>query len=249
MSGHNKWASIKHKKMATDAKRGKMFTKIIREIMMAAKIGGGNPENNPHLRIAIERARGINMPNDNIQRAIKKGTGEDGTVSLESVGYEGYGPGGIAVLVETLTDNKRRTAAEIRSIFSRHNGNLGESGCVSWMFERKGVIDVKKENVNEEQLFSLVLDAGADDLQLDNDVFEIVCPPDKVETIKKILEQNNIAIESASVNLIPKNTVRVEGKDAEQLLKLLDELEEHEDVQNVHSNFDIPDDVIEAMSK
>ncbi|HOC02177.1 MAG TPA: YebC/PmpR family DNA-binding transcriptional regulator [Candidatus Ratteibacteria bacterium] len=249
MSGHNKWASIKHKKMATDAKRGKMFTKIIREIMMAAKMGGGNPENNPHLRIAIERARGINMPNDNIQRAIKKGTGEDGTVSLESVGYEGYGPGGIAVLVETLTDNKRRTAAEIRSIFSRHNGNLGESGCVSWMFERKGVIDVKKENVNEEQLFSLVLDAGADDLQLDNDVFEIVCPPDKVETIKKILEQNNIAIESASVNLIPKNTVRVEGKDAEQLLKLLDELEEHEDVQNVHSNFDIPDDVIEAMSK
>jgi YebC/PmpR family DNA-binding regulatory protein len=235
--------------MATDAKRGKMFTKIIREIMMAAKMGGGNPENNPHLRIAIERARGINMPNDNIQRAIKKGTGEDGTVSLESVGYEGYGPGGIAVLVETLTDNKRRTAAEIRSIFSRHNGNLGESGCVSWMFERKGVIDVKKENVNEEQLFSLVLDAGADDLQLDNDVFEIVCPPDKVETIKKILEQNNIAIESASVNLIPKNTVRVEGKDAEQLLKLLDELEEHEDVQNVHSNFDIPDDVIEAMSK
>ncbi|HQL65454.1 MAG TPA: YebC/PmpR family DNA-binding transcriptional regulator [bacterium] len=249
MSGHNKWASIKHKKMATDAKRGKMFTKIIREIMMAAKMGGGNPENNPHHRIAIERARGINMPNDNIQRAIKKGTGEDGTVSLESVGYEGYGPGGIAVLVETLTDNKRRTAAEIRSIFSRHNGNLGESGCVSWMFERKGVIDVKKENVNEEQLFSLVLDAGADDLQLDNDVFEIVCPPDKVETIKKILEQNNIAIESASVNLIPKNTVRVEGKDAEQLLKLLDELEEHEDVQNVHSNFDIPDDVIEAMSK
>jgi len=249
MSGHNKWASIKHKKMATDAKRGKMFTKIIREIMMAAKMGGGNPENNPHLRIAIERARGINMPNDNIQRAIKKGTGEDGTVSLESVGYEGYGPGGIAVLVETLTDNKRRTAAEIRSIFSRHNGNLGESGCVSWMFERKGVIDIKKENVDEEKLFSLVLDAGADDLQLDNDIFEIVCPPDKIETIKKVLEQNNIAIESASVNLIPKNTVRVEGKDAEQLLKLLDELEEHEDVQNVHSNFDIPDEVIEAMSK
>lgn len=249
MSGHNKWASIKHKKMAMDARRGKMFTKIIREIMMAAKIGGGNPENNPHLRMAIERARGINMPNDNIQRAIKKGTGEEGGVSLENVGYEGYGPGGIAILVETLTDNKRRTAAEIRSIFTRHNGNLGETGCVSWMFERKGVVNVKKENVDEEKLLSMVLDAGADDLRLDSDIFEIICAPDKTESVKKILQQHNITIENASVNLIPKNTVRVKGKDAEQLLKLLDELEEHDDVQNVHSNFDIPDELIEAMSK
>ncbi|HPP66910.1 MAG TPA: YebC/PmpR family DNA-binding transcriptional regulator, partial [bacterium] len=206
MSGHNKWASIKHKKMATDAKRGKTFTKIIREIMMAAKMGGGNPESNPHLRMAIEHARSINMPNDNIQRAIKKGTGEDGAISLESVGYEGYGPGGIAILVETLTDNKRRTAAEIRSIFSRHNGNLGENGCVSWMFERKGIVNVKKQNVDEEKLLSLILDAGAEDLRPDNDIFEVVCSPDKIETVKKILEQNNIAVESASVNLIPKNT-------------------------------------------
>jgi len=154
MSGHNKWASIKHKKMATDARRGKMFTKLIREIMMAAKMGGGNPDNNPQLRMAIERARGINMPNDNIQRAIKKGTGEEGGVVLESVGYEGYGPGGVAILVETLTDNKRRTAAEIRSIFSRHNGNLGESGCVSWMFERKGVVTLKSQGIDEERLLS-----------------------------------------------------------------------------------------------
>ncbi len=248
MSGHNKWASIKHKKMATDARRGKMFTKLIREIMMAAKMGGGNPDNNPQLRMAIERARGINMPNDNIQRAIKKGTGEEGGVVLESVGYEGYGPGGVAILVETLTDNKRRTAAEIRSIFSRHNGNLGESGCVSWMFERKGVVTLKSQGIDEERLLSLVLDAGAEDLKLDNDMFEIVCTPDKLEAVKKILEENKIPIESASVNLIPKNTVRIEGKDAEQLLKLLDELEEHDDVQNVHSNFDIPDELIEAMS-
>ncbi|MCM8765007.1 MAG: YebC/PmpR family DNA-binding transcriptional regulator [Candidatus Omnitrophica bacterium] len=249
MSGHNKWASIKHKKMATDARRGKMFTKFIREIMMAAKLGGGNPDSNPQLRMAIERARSINMPNDNIQRAIKKGTGEEGGIALESVGYEGYGPGGVAILVETLTDNKRRTAAEIRSIFSRHNGNLGESGCVSWMFERKGVVTLKNQGIDEEKLLSFVLDAGAEDLKLDNDLFEIVCTPDKLEAVKKILENNKIPIESASVNLIPKNTVRIEGKDAEQLLKLLDELEEHEDVQNVHSNFDIPDELIEAISR
>lgn len=249
MSGHNKWASIKHKKMAMDARRGKMFTKIIREIMMAAKMGGSNPDSNPQLRMAMERARSINMPNDNIQRAIKKGTGEEGGVVLESVGYEGYGPGGVAILVETLTDNKRRTAAEIRSIFSRHNGNLGESGCVSWMFERKGVLTLKKEEIDEEKLLSLVLDAGADDLKLENDVYEIACTPDRLETVKKALEENKISIETAAVNLIPKNTVRVEGKDAEQLLKLLDELEEHDDVQNVHSNFDIPDELIEAMSR
>ncbi|MCM8763914.1 MAG: YebC/PmpR family DNA-binding transcriptional regulator [Candidatus Omnitrophica bacterium] len=248
MSGHNKWASIKHKKMATDARRGKMFTKLIREIMMAARLGGGNPDSNPQLRMAIEKARSINMPNENIQRAIKKGTGEEVGMALESAGYEGYGPGGVAILVETLTDNKRRTAAEIRSIFSRHNGNLGESGCVSWMFERKGVITVKNQGIDEEKLLSLILDAGAEDLKLDNDLFEIVCSPDKLEAVKKILENNKIPIESASVNLIPKNTVRIEGKDAEQLLKLLDELEEHEDVQNVHSNFDIPDELIEAMS-
>ncbi|MCM8759505.1 MAG: YebC/PmpR family DNA-binding transcriptional regulator [Candidatus Omnitrophica bacterium] len=249
MSGHNKWASIKHKKMAMDARRGKMFTKIIREIMMAAKMGGGNPDSNPQLRMAIERARSINMPNDNIQRAIKKGIGEEGGVALEPVGYEGYGPGGVAILVETLTDNKRRTAAEIRSIFSRHNGNLGESGCVSWMFERKGVLTLKKQQIDEEKLLSLVLDAGADDLKFENDVYEIVCAPDKLESVKKSLEENKILIESAAINLIPKNTVRVEGKEAEQLLKLLDELEEHDDVQSVHSNFDMPDELIEAMSR
>ncbi len=248
MSGHNKWASIKHKKMATDARRGKIFTKLIREIMMAAKLGGGNPDSNPQLRMAIERARSFNMPNDNIQRAIKKGTGEEGGVVLESVGYEGYGPGGVAILVEALTDNKRRTAAEIRSIFSRHNGSLGETGCVSWMFERKGRITVKQQNIDEEKLLTIVLDAGAEDLKSEDDVFEIVCPPDKFESVKKSLESSNIPVESASVGLIPKNTVRVEGKDAEHLLKLLDELEDHDDVQNVHSNFDIPDELIEAMS-
>ena len=249
MSGHNKWASIKHKKLATDARRGKMFTKIIREIMMAAKLGGGNLDNNPRLRTALEHARGINMPNDNVQRAIKKGTGEEGAVILDNVGYEGYGPGGAAILADTLTDNKRRTAAEIRSIFTRHNGNLGETGCVAWMFERKGLITMKKEAADEEQLLSLVLDAGAEDLRSDKETYEIVCAPENLEGLKKAIEERKLAMDSASVNLIPKNTVRVEGKEAEQLIKLLDELEEHEDVQNVHSNFDIPDEVLEAISK
>jgi YebC/PmpR family DNA-binding regulatory protein len=199
--------------------------------------------------MAMERARAINMPNDNIQRAIKKGTGEEGGVALESVGYEGYGPGGVAILVDALTDNKRRTAAEIRSIFSRHNGNLGESGCVSWMFERKGIITMKKEAADEEQLMSVVLDAGAEDLRSDKETYEIVCPPESIETVKKALEEHKLPVDSSSINLTPKSTVHVEGKDAEQLIRLLDELEEHEDVQNVHSNFDIPDEVLETISR
>ncbi|MCL5674226.1 MAG: YebC/PmpR family DNA-binding transcriptional regulator [Candidatus Omnitrophica bacterium] len=248
MSGHSKWASIKHKKMATDAKKGKFFTKIIREIMLAAKVGGNNPDNNPRLRIAIEHARAINMPNDNIQRAIKKGTGEEGVMALESTTYEGYGPGGVAILVDVMTDNKRRTAAEIRSIFTRHNAGMGESGCVSWMFERKGIINVKKDIIDEEKLMAVVLDAGAEDLQSDGESYEIVTSPENFENIKKSLEQNNVAIETANVTLNPKNNVKVEGRDAEHLLKLLDELEEYEDVQNVYSNFDISDELIEAVS-
>lgn len=248
MSGHSKWASIKHKKMAIDAKKGKFFTKIIREIMLAAKIGGNNPDNNPRLRIAIEHAREINMPNDNIQRAIKKGTGEEGAMAVESTTYEGYGPGGVAILVDVMTDNKRRTAAEIRSIFTRRNASMGESGCVSWMFERKGIINIKKEMIEEEKLMTIVLDAGAEDLQSDKDMYEIITSPENFEDVKKAIEHNNIAIEDASITLNPKNNVKVEGKDAEQLLKLLDELEEYEDVQNVYANFDISDELIEAVS-
>jgi len=249
LSGHSKWASIKHKKMATDAKRGKLFTKMIREIMMAAKSGGPSVDNNPRLRIAIERAKGENMPNDNIQRAIKKGTGEDGGTVLEQVTYEGYGAGGVAVYVEGVTDNKNRSAAEIRSTFSRHNGNLGSAGCVAWMFERKCQLSVKKDQVAEDDLMALILDAGADDLSVESDRYEITTSPESFEAVKKAIEDRKIAVESGSVTLVPKNTTRVEGRDAENVLKLLDDLEENEDVQAVYANFDIPDEIIDTIAR
>ncbi|MCM8769484.1 MAG: YebC/PmpR family DNA-binding transcriptional regulator [Candidatus Omnitrophica bacterium] len=249
MSGHSKWASIKHKKMATDAKRGKAFTKLIREIMMAAKVGGANPESNPRLRMAIERAKAINMPNDNIQRAIKKGSGEEGGMALETVTYEGYGPGGVAIYVEGLTDNKNRCAAEVRSIFSRYNGNMAGAGSVSWIFERKGQITLKRDLIEEDELMGLVLDAGAEDLQTGDDYYQITVAAENFENLKKKLEERGLKLEQAMVTLVPKNTVRVEGKEAEQLLKLLDQLEECDDIQNVYANFDIPDEVLEAVSK
>lgn len=249
MSGHSKWHSIKHKKMAMDARRGKIFTKIIREIMVAAKIGGPNPDTNPRLRMAIEKAKNVNMPNENIERAIKKGTGEEGGVNYESVTYEGYGPGGVAVYVEVLTDNRNRSASEIRSIFSRHNGNLAGAGSVSWIFERKGFIAVKKDKADEDNLMNIIIEAGADDMKEEGDRYEIYTSPENFENVKKAIVENGIEIENASITLIPKNTVKIEGKEAEQLLKLLDELEEHDDVQNVYANFDIPDEIIEKVSK
>lgn len=249
MSGHSKWHSIKHKKMAMDARKGKIFTKIIREIMVATKMGGPNPETNPRLRLAIEKAKSVNMPNENIQRAIRKGTGEEGEVNYEHVTYEGYGPGGVAVFVEVLTDNKNRSASEIRSIFARHNGNLAGAGSVSWIFERKGLISVKKENVDEEKLMSIVIEAGAEDMKTEKDTYEITTTVEDFEKVKKAIEGNGIPIENASITYIPKNTVKLEGKDAENLLKLLDELEESEDVQNVYANFDIADEILERVSK
>jgi len=249
MSGHSKWHSIKHKKMATDQKRGKIFTKLIKEIMVATKMGGANPETNPRLRMAIEKAKSYNMPNDNIQRAIKKGSGAEGEVNYEQVSYEGYGPGGVAIYVEVLTDNKNRAASEIRSIFSRHNGNLAGQGSVAWIFERKGLITVKKEKSEEDKLFEIVLEAGAEDMKTEKDTYEIITTPENFEDVKKALQDNQIEIESASVTLIPKNTVKVEGKEAEQLLKLLDDLEENEDVQGVYANFDIPDEILETIEK
>lgn len=249
MSGHSKWHSIKHKKMATDQKRGKLFTKLIREIIVATKTGGPNPETNPRLRMAIEKAKSYNMPNENIQRAIKKGTGEEAGANYEQVSYEGYGPGGVAIYVEVLTDNKNRTASEIRSIFSKHNGNLGGQGSVAWIFERKGLITVKKEKVDEDTLLEIALDAGAEDVKTEKDTYEIITAPENFEQVKKALEEKQIEMENASVTLIPKNTVRVEGKEAEQLLKLLDELEENDDVQGVYANFDIPDEILETISK
>jgi YebC/PmpR family DNA-binding regulatory protein len=249
MSGHSKWHSIKHKKMAMDARKGKIFTKIIREIMVAAKTGGPNPETNSRLRLAIDKAKSVNMPNENIQRAIKKGTGEEGGVNYEQVTYEGYGPGGVAIFVEVLTDNKNRSASEIRSIFSRHNGNLAGAGSVSWIFERKGLISVKKENVEEDKLMSIILDAGAEDMKVEKDTYDVITSPENFENVKKVIEMNKIPIENASITYIPKNTVSLEGKEAEQLLRLLDELEESEDVQNVYANFDISDEILEKVGK
>ncbi|MCX8081903.1 MAG: YebC/PmpR family DNA-binding transcriptional regulator [bacterium] len=248
MSGHSKWHSIKHKKMATDAKRGKMFTKLIREIMMAAKTGGGNPDTNPRLRMVIDKAKSFNMPNDNIQRAIKKGLGEEGGVQLEQVTYEGYAPGGVAVYVEVLTDNKNRSASEIRSIFSKHNGNLGGAGSVSWIFERKGVISVSKDKAKEDELLEIILEAGAEDMKTEGDIYEITTPSENFDSVKKALSDRNIQINDATITFVPKNTVRVEGKTAEQVLKLLEALEDHDDVQGAYANFDIPDEIVNAVS-
>lgn len=249
MSGHSKWHSIKHKKMATDAKRGKAFTKLIREIMVVTKAGGANPGTNPQLRTAIDKAKKINMPNDNIQRAIKKGSGAEGGVTFEQLSYEGYGPGGVAIYVEVLTDNKNRSASEIRTVFSKHNGNLGATGSVAWIFERKGLISIKKEKIEEDALLNLILEAGAEDLTSEEDQYEIITSPENFEPVKKVLEENNIETEEVNLTLIPKNTVHVEGKDAERLLKIIDALEECDDVQEVYANFDISDEILESVSE
>lgn len=248
MAGHSKWAQIKHKKAQVDAKKGKIFTKLVREISVAARLGGGDPEKNPRLRVAIEKAREVNMPMDNIKRAIMKGTGELAGTSYEEVTYEGYGPGGVAVLIEVLTDNKNRTVSEIRHILSKHGGSLGESGCVSWIFEKKGYILVDKKAVDEDSLLLVALDAGVDDVRNDpkEDNFEIIVAPENLKQVKEALEKAGIPIAMAEVTMLPKNYVPVEGDVAEQMLKLIDMLEDHDDVQNVYANFDIPE---EAMSK
>jgi len=246
MSGHSKWAGIKHKKALIDAKRGRVFTKFIREIMMAAKLGGNDVENNPRLRLAIERAKSFNMPSENIKRAIAKGTGGDAAV-LEQVMYEGYGPAGVAIMVEALTDNRQRTSSEIKHIFSKYNGNLGQTGCVGWLFVRKGIIKIEKEKIDEESLFSLILEVGAEDLKTEENEYEVITKPQDLERIKKVLEEKGINISETSLAMVPKSTIKLEGKDAENLLKLMDGLEGEEDVQNIYSNFDIADEVIEAM--
>lgn len=248
MAGHSKWAQIKHKKAQVDAKKGKIFTKIVKEISVAARLGGGDPEKNPRLRLAIDRAREVNMPSDNIKRAIMKGTGELPGTSYEEIVYEGYGPGGVALLIEVMTDNKNRTVSEIRHLLSKHGGSLGETGCVSWIFEKKGYILVDKKAVDEDTLLSVALDAGVDDLKNDEkeDNYEIIVPPDKLKEVKNAIEQAGINVSMAEVTMLPKNYVPVEGSVAEQMIKLMEALEEHDDVQNVYANFDMPE---EAMSK
>jgi len=245
MSGHSKWASIKHKKGAADAKRGKVFTKLIKEITVAARMGGGDPDGNPRLRSAILAAKAENMPKDNIERAIKKGTGELEGVSYEESIYEGYGPGGAAVMVESLTDNKNRAVAEIRHIFSKNGGSLGENGCVAWMFNKKGYISVEKGVVTEEALMEAVLEAGAEDVREDEDGFEIITAPEDFETVKAAVEKAEIAYREAEVTMLPQSSTNLAGKEAEQMVRLMDMLEDCDDVQKVYTNADIPEEVFE----
>ena len=247
MSGHSKWSSIKHKKAAADSKRGKIFTKVIREITAAAKLGGGDPDANPRLRTAIQTAKGSNMPQDNIERAIKKGTGELEGVTFEEVLYEGYGPEGVAVLAACLTDNKNRTAAEIRNIFNKGSGSMAGAGSVAWIFDKKGFIVVPKSSVSEEQLMEIVLGAGAEDLVATEDVFEVTASPQDLWPVKEALEKANINFKSAEITMIPKNQVAVSPEKARAVLKLIEVLEDHEDVQNVYANCDIPDEVMKEL--
>ncbi len=248
MSGHSKWHSIKHKKAAVDAKRGKLFTKIIRELSVAARTGGGDPDANPRLRKAIADARAVNMPADNIKRAIMKGTGQLEGSSFEEVAYEGYGPGGVAIFVEALSDNKNRTVSELRHIFTKNGGRIGESGCVSWMFKRKGYIVIDKSKAAEDKLLDIVLASGAEDVRDDGSNWEIITPPDAYDAVIEALKQNQIEIDTSNLGFIPQTYVRLEGKQAQQLLRLMEELEDHDDVQHVWANFDIPEEEIASFT-
>jgi len=245
MSGHSKWSSIKHKKAAKDARKGKLFTKLIKEITIATRMGGGDINANPRLRTAVMTARAASMPGDNIERAIKKGTGELEGVAYEEVNYEGYGPGGAAIMVRVLTDNKNRTVSEIRRLFAKYGGNLGESGCVAWMFDKRGLITVDKVRIEEDRLISLVLEVGAEDVREEDGLFEIVTRPEDLEKVSECLEREKVPTVTAQVTMVPKRTVTLDEKNAEQILKLTEELEDHEDVQSVAANFDIPNDLLD----
>ena len=248
MSGHSKWAGIKHKKAIIDAKKGKVFTRIIREISVAARQGGGNPENNARLRKAMDIAKVANMPLDNVKKAVQRGTGELPGVMYEEVMYEGYGPGGVAVMVEGTTDNRNRTASEIRKIFSSHAGNLGENGCVGWMFTQKGYISVEKAKYGEDELMSLALELGAEDFRSDDeDVYEIFTKPADFEKVKQGLESKGVPVTVAEVSHQPQTFIKLTGKHAEQMLGLMDSLEEHDDVKSVYANFDISKQEMEAL--
>jgi YebC/PmpR family DNA-binding regulatory protein len=248
MSGHSKWHSIKHKKGAADAKRGKIFTRLIKELTVAARAGGGDPDMNPRLRTIIADAKAENMPADNIKRAIRRGTGEEPGVSYEEAQYEAYGPGGAAVIIDVLTDNKNRTVGELRHTLTKHGGTLAETNAVAWMFAKRGYIVIEKSKADEETLMAAVLDAGADDLRDDGDRWMVVSPPEAHEAVLKALESNGIPTEDPSIAWIPKNLVKVEGKNAAAMLRLTELLEDHEDVQNVYSNFDIDEKELEAMA-
>jgi len=248
MSGHSKWATIKHKKAAVDARRGKVFTKLIRELTSAARMGGGDADMNPRLRTAVAAAKTANVPSDTIQRAIKKGTGELPGEVYEEITYEGYGAGGVAVLVDVLTDNKNRTVAEIRHLFSKHGGNLGETGCVAWMFARKGFVALNANQIDEDTLLEIVLEAGGDDIRTESEVYEIVTAPEAFEEVRSVLEQKGLTLDVAEVTMLPQNTVPVEGKQAEQVLRLMEALDDQDDVRKAHANFDISEEVMAALA-
>lgn len=239
MSGHSKWHSIKHKKGATDAKRGKLFTKFIKEITVAARTGGGDPDANARLRKAILDAKAGNMPNDTIDRAVRRGTGAEEGVNYEEITYEGYGPGGVAILIEAVTDNRNRTVAEIRHMLSKNGGNLGETGSVGWLFEKKGYIVVDKTAKPEEELFDIAIEAGADDLRDDEDNFEIITSPEKFEGVQSAIKSAGVEPQMAEVSMVPQNYVKLEGGNAQQMLRLMETIEDHDDVQKVYANFDI----------
>ena len=246
MSGHSKWHTIKHKKGAADAKRGKVFTRIIKELTVAALSGGGDPEMNPRLRTIVADAKANNMPRENIERAIRRGTGEEPGVTYDEVTYEGYGPGGVALLIETLTDNKNRTVGEIRFMLGKHNGNLAAENSVAWMFSRKGEVIVEKGKVDEDKLLAAALDAGADDMNDDGSAWEIICPPEQFEAVRSAVKAIGVEPASAAVAMIPKNYVKLVGKEAQQMLKLMEAIEDHDDVQHVWANFDVEEKEIEA---
>ncbi|MCS7233078.1 MAG: YebC/PmpR family DNA-binding transcriptional regulator [Synergistetes bacterium] len=246
MAGHSKWANIRHRKAQVDAQRGKLFAKVIRAIITAAREGGGDPEKNPRLRLAIQWAREVNMPSENVKRAIQRGTGEIPGAAYEEVSYEGYGPGGVAVLVEAMTDNRNRTTAEIRHIFSRYGGSLGEVGCVSWVFERKGILSF--EGVSEDKVMEVALDAGAEDVRVQSDgTIEVITDSKDFMAVREAFEKAKIKPVRAEVTMIPKSTTRLEGEDAVRMLKLMEALEDHDDVQHVYANFDIPDEIMEKI--
>ena len=248
MSGHSKWSSIKHKKGATDAKRGKIFSKLIKEITVAARMGGsGDPAANPRLRTAIAAAKAENMPKDNMERAIKKGTGELEGVNYEESVYEGYGPGGAAVLVESLTDNKNRAVADIRHIFGKNGGNLGENGCVAWMFDKKGYMNVDKTDMDEDALMEIALEAGAEDIREDNGTFEVITDPGDFEAVRNALDEGTVKYSAAEVTMLPQSTTALQGKDAELMIRLMEALDDCEDVQKVYTNADIPEELVDNL--
>ena len=247
MSGHSKWSTIKHKKGAADAKRGKIFTKVIKEITVAARIGGGDIDGNPRLRLAVQKAKEVNMPQENVTRAIKKGTGELEGVQYEETSYEGYGPGGVAIFMEVMTDNKNRTVGELRATLGKNGGNMGENGCVAWIFEQKGLIVVKISEKSEEELLELAIDAGGDDMQNFDDYYEITTSVESFEPVRKAIEDAGIKTQSSELTRIPQNTVNVEEKHCKSLLRLMDTLEDHDDIQKVYSNFDITDEIMATI--